>query len=81
MPTVARVGNVRVAIYANDHPPPHVHAIRRDGAWARLALNCPDGPVALIDQSGFRRAEIAVIGRVVAADLESICEQWRRIHG
>lgn len=38
MPTVAHAGNVRVVIYANDHPPPHVHAVRRDEAGARLAL-------------------------------------------
>jgi Domain of unknown function (DUF4160) len=81
MPTVARVRNVRVVIYANDHPPPHVHAIRRGGAWARLALNCPDGPVTLIDQSGFRLAEISAIGEMVAANMTAICEQWRRIHG
>jgi hypothetical protein len=70
-----------VVIYANDHPPPHVHAIRRDGAWARLALNWPDGPVTLIDQSGFRLAEMSAIGEMVATDLTAICEQWRRIHG
>jgi Domain of unknown function (DUF4160) len=70
-----------VVIYANDHPPPHVHAIRRGGAWARLALNCPDGPVTLIDQSGFRLAEISAIGEMVAANMTAICEQWRRIHG
>jgi hypothetical protein len=81
MPTVARVRNVRIALYANDHPPPHVHAIRRDGAWARLALNCPDGPVTLLDHSGFRLAEITGIGQTVATNLASICEQWRRIHG
>jgi hypothetical protein len=81
MPTVAQVGNVRVVLYANDHPPPHVHAIRRDGARARLALNCPDGPVMLMDQTGFRLAEIARIGEAVAATLAAICERWRSIHG
>lgn len=70
-----------MAIYANDHPPPHVHAIRRDGAWARLALNCPNGPLTLIDQSGFRRAELIEIGNTVAANLAAICQQWRRMHG
>jgi hypothetical protein len=78
MPTVARLRNIRVALYANDHPPPHVHALRPGGAWARLALNCPDGPVTLIDQSGFRVAEITAIGETVAAALDAICEQWRR---
>jgi hypothetical protein len=46
-----------------------------------LALNCPDGPVTLIDQSGFRLAEISAIGEMVAANMTAICEQWRRIHG
>jgi hypothetical protein len=81
MVTVVRVRNVRVALYANDHPPPHVHAIRRGGAWARLALNCPDGPVTLIDQSGFRIAEVIEIGDAVAADIASICRRWRELHG
>jgi hypothetical protein len=81
MPTVARVRNVRMARYTDDHPPPHVHAIRRAGAWARLAQNCQDGPVTLIDQSGFRLAEIIEIGEAVAADLASICERWREFHG
>ncbi len=27
MPTVLRIGGLRVVIYPNDHPPPHVHVI------------------------------------------------------
>ena len=59
------------------------HSQQEDGdhAWARLALNCPNGPVTLIDQSGFRRAEVIDIGRTVAANLAPICQQWRRMHG
>jgi hypothetical protein len=48
VPTVLTIRNVRVAIYLNDHPPPHVHAIRRGGALAKFELNCPDGPVTLV---------------------------------
>jgi hypothetical protein len=70
-----------VAIYSNDHPPPHVHAVRRDGALARLALNCPNGPVMLVGQTGFRAAEIAEIGTAVALALPAICTKWRAIHG
>jgi len=54
MPTVLTIGNTRVVIYTNDHPPPHVHAVRRDGALAKPELNCPAGPVTLVEQSGFR---------------------------
>ena len=68
-------------IYSNDHPPPHVHAIRRGGALARFSLNCPDGPVTLLDQSGYRTAEIVEIGVAVAAELPAICAKWGAIHG
>jgi hypothetical protein len=81
VPTVLTIRNIRVMIYSNDHPPPHVHAIRRDGALAKFELNCPHGPVVLLDQDGFRAAEIVEVGRAVAAELLAICARWRVIHG
>jgi len=81
VPTVLTIRNIRVAIYANDHPPPHVHAIRRDGGMAKFELNCPDGPVRLVGQTGFRLVEIAEIGEAIAEQLEAICAEWSRIHG
>ncbi|MGI8840231.1 MAG: DUF4160 domain-containing protein [Caulobacteraceae bacterium] len=81
MPTVLRIGNIRVAIYANDHPPPHVHAIRPGGGRAKFELNYSGGPVLLVEQARFRGAEIAAIGSAVAAELSAICAHWRRIHG
>ena len=81
MPTVLTIRDIRIVIYSNDHPPPHVHAIRRDGAWARLRLNCPAGPVELMDQEGFRGAAIAALMHGVGARLPAICAKWRDIHG
>ena len=81
MPTVLTIRNIRVAIHSNDHPPPHVHAIGRDGALARFELNCPDGPVRLVDQAGFRATDIAEVGAMIAAKLPLICMKWRAIHG
>jgi hypothetical protein len=81
VPTVLTIRNIRVAIYSNDHPPPHVHAIGPGRRRARFELNCPDGPVRLVDQAEFRGAEIVEIGMAVAAELERICAEWRRIHG
>lgn len=68
-------------IFSNDYPPPHVHAIGRGGALARFTLNCPDGPVTLAGQTGFRAADIGEIGAAVAAQLPAICEKWRTLHG
>jgi hypothetical protein len=81
VPTILTLRNIRVAIYSNDHPPPHVHAIKRDGARAKFVLNCPNDPITLVEQMGFRAAEIAEVGAAVAENLESICAQWRAFHG
>jgi hypothetical protein len=75
------IRNIRVVIFSNDHPPPHVHALRRDGARAKFDLNCPDGPVVLTEQAGFRVADIVGIGEAVAAELPALCATWRKIHG
>jgi hypothetical protein len=81
MPTVLRIGRVRVVIYSNDHPPPHVHAVSGDDARAKFALNCPDGPVELIEQNGFRLADIRQIGAAIAGGLIDVCAKWSEIHG
>ena len=81
MPTALRLGNVRVVIYPNDHPPAHVHAVRGDEARARFALNCPDGPVELMDQENFKLADVRDIGAEIAADLSRICDLWSFFHG
>jgi len=70
-----------VAIYANDHPPPDVHAIRRGGGRAKFELNCLGGLVRLVEQTGFRLVEITEIGAAGAVQLETICAEWSRIHG
>ena len=70
-----------VRIYTNDHPPPHVHAVKPGGGRARFELNCPDGPVRLLEATKFRGAEIEEVGAAVAARLHLICAEWRKIHG
>jgi hypothetical protein len=81
MPTVLRIGRIRVVIYPNDHPPAHVHAVRGDEARAKFALNCPGGPVELIEQDGFRLVDVRRIGAAIAACLAEACAKWSEIHG
>ncbi len=81
MPTVLTVGKVRVVIYTNDHPPPHVHAVRGNEARAKFNLNGPDGPVELVEQEGFSRSDISHIGQAIAEALTDICKRWSDIHG
>ncbi len=78
VPTVLKIRNVLVSIYSNDHPPPHVRAMISDGALAKLELNCPDGPVRLVEQAGFRMVEVNEIGAAIAAQLVEICSKWKQ---
>jgi hypothetical protein len=81
VPPILTARNVRVAIYSNDHPPPHVHALRPGGARSEFDLCCPHGPVTLREQSGFRLSEINEIGAAMATELPAICAKWKAIHG
>lgn len=81
MPTVLTLRNIRIAIYTNDHPPSHVHAIKGNEAEARFRLNCPDGPVEVWDHEGFRRSELNEVGQLIAENLNAVCARWSEIHG
>lgn len=81
MPTVLQLGNIRVVIYTNDHPPPHVHAVKGNTARAKFNLNGPDGPVELVEHQGFKLTEIRKIGVAIADNLTVICAKWSEIHG
>jgi hypothetical protein len=50
MPTVLRIGALRVAVYPNDHRPAHVHVIGR-GHEAVFILKGPLGSIALRENS------------------------------
>lgn len=81
MSTVLTVSGVRIVIYPNDHSPSHVHAIGRGGERAKYVLNCPDGPVELIEQRGFKVGTVIACGQAIAAQLHEICKQWSLFHG
>jgi hypothetical protein len=80
MPTLFTVDGVRVVIYPNDHPPSHVHAVTGE-AKARFRLNCPSGPVELMDAEGFRRSMLDRVGREIAVHLDDCCGKWSTLHG
>jgi len=51
MPSVLRIGGLRVVIFPNDHRPAHVHVIGAEGE-AVFILHCPNGPPALRESYG-----------------------------
>jgi hypothetical protein len=80
MPTVLRIGALRVAIYPNDHRPAHVHVIG-DGHEAVFQLNCPAGPVTLRENYGFAARDLSRMQAVLLANLAALCSAWERLHG
>jgi hypothetical protein len=80
MPTVLRVGKLRVVIYPNDHRPAHVHVIG-NGCEGVFLLGCPHGPVLLRENYGFALHELKAIQKRLAEHLTELCMRWEETHG
>lgn len=80
MPTLIRLGRLRIMMYANDHPPPHVHAIKA-GAEARIAIGSEDERASLIANDGLSRRELAAALDAVDRNRTFLLERWRALHG
>lgn len=80
MPTILRLGGLRVTIFPNDHRPPHVHIISANGE-AVFLLNCPGGPAELRESYGFNGSEIRQMANDLLAHIPALCNEWKMIHG
>jgi hypothetical protein len=68
MPTVAVVGGITIAIYYNDHNPPHFHAIQAENEIlveiARLVIFAGSAPATMertvLDWAANHQAELAL---------------------
>jgi hypothetical protein len=80
MPTVLWLGNLRVMIRTNDHSPPHVHVVG-NAHEAKFALNCPRGPVTLVENYGFSLSEVTRIKQGTQKNVVVLCNAWEKIHG
>ncbi len=80
MPTVMRIGSLRVLVYPHDHRPAHVHGIGQ-GHEAIFELNAPDGPVTSRGNYGFNQRDLARIMRALDEHLPELIDAWEGIHG
>lgn len=78
MPTVMRIGALRVVVYPNDHRPAHVHVIG-DGHEAVFQLNCPAGLAELRENFGFPARSLARIHAALLGNLAALCRAWESI--
>ncbi|SER35809.1 DUF4160 domain-containing protein [Sphingobium sp. YR768] len=75
MPTVLREAGLRILIYTDDHPPPHVHAFW-DGE-TKIALLRPE----VVRIVGADRRESRRALDIVREKRDYLLERWRDIHG
>lgn len=80
MPKILMIFGLRVMIYPNDHRPPHVHVIGRDGE-AVFHLNCLYGTAELRESFHFSGKELRKIEAELIKHISLLCKYWREIHG
>lgn len=80
MPTVLRIGGLRVVVYPNDHRPAHVHVIGAEHE-AVFFLHCFSGPVELRENYGFSVRELQRIEAALTGNVADLCAAWKEIHG
>lgn len=75
MPTIIRLGNVKIAVYARDHAPPHFHVLAADYAatisMTTLEVTAGDVP------SGIYKMVVAW----AAEHRELLLDAWTRLNG
>jgi hypothetical protein len=75
MPTVLRIGGLRVVIYPNDHPPAHVHVL---GPGWLVVIDLVDPEVREVINCSEREARRTL--RLIAAHRDELMERWNRLH-
>jgi Domain of unknown function (DUF4160) len=76
MPTILRESGFAVMVYTDDHRPMHVH-VWHQGNEAVLEI---EGEVHIRENIGMSRAHLRRAVRIIEDNLESLRNEWRRIH-
>ena len=80
MPAILRFGSLRVLIYLNDHPPPHVYVVGA-GTEAKIALGAEGERPSLITNEGLSRRELEKSLIEIDRNHARLLQRWREIHG
>jgi hypothetical protein len=80
MPTVLRVGNLRIVIFANDHRPAHVHIISPTGE-AKVRIGTLSRKPSLLQNDGLSRKELGAALEIIDQEWKLLRQRWKEIHG
>jgi hypothetical protein len=79
MITVLRAHGLHIAIYTDDHPPPHVHVL--GAGTARILLVGQDGLPEVMQARGVKFGDMQRVLRTVTENQAMLLNLWRQIHG
>ena len=72
-----RVDGVRLVVYPNDHPPPHVHAL--GAGWEiKVTLSYPPNLLSICGEP--KKQEVANVLCSVANELSVLRTMWGELH-
>lgn len=80
MPAIHWEGSWTVAIYTNDHPPPHVH-VRIPGGYVKVQLAGDNGDPEVLRVRNVNDRDAWRALAIVYEHQATFLEQWRFIHG
>lgn len=73
MPTVFILFGFIFKFYSNEHEPIHIHVIK-GGSKAKFTIS----PVCLVENFGFKPAEIKLAESIIEENKEIIAEHWNK---
>jgi len=75
MPTIVRIGNLKIQVFADDHNPPHFHVVTPDHE-ALVAL-----ATLTVLRGTIRRRDLKTAVEWVRANREAVADEWERLNG
>lgn len=79
MPTIIFQNGFRIAIYLNDHAPPHVHAFKS----GETVINLGDERTKpyIRENRGMSKQDERLALNLAAENQENLLEKWRELNG
>lgn len=75
MPTITRLSNCTITMYAADHQPPHFHVRTRDGREALVVIATLE-----VLSGSIRRSELVEAMAWAAANEAALAAKWKELN-
>ena len=75
MPTLVRIGNLKIQVFADDHNPPHFHVVT-PGHEALVGL-----ATLTVLRGEIRRRDLDAALEWVRENRETVASEWERLNG